>query len=404
MAIADRRQANCADVGAFVGQLYGVDLHVKRIESLAGATLGVMQSASLAVAMIGQALAQAKGLVTKHAIKQVDRMLSNNGIDVWDSFARWVPHQIGERRDILVAMDWTDFDHDDQATLALNMVTGHGRAAPLLWLSVWKDELTKQRNDFEDACLRRLAELVPSGCRVTVLADRGFGDQKLFAFLAKLSLGYVIRFRGNIQVTDADGTTRPAAEWVGKGGRARKLMDARVTAKGQQVGAVVCVHAKEMKEPWCLATSERDATTATLINHYSKRWTIEPQFRDTKDLRFGMGDAGKGSAGASRWKARGGLSSTRVGDPMRRDRLLLISAFATALLTLLGAVGESLGMDRLLKSNTSKTRTHSLFRQGCMLYELIPNMPEHRLTPLMEKFATAVAGPGVFPSAIAASK
>jgi hypothetical protein len=66
-----------------------------------------------------------------------------------------------------------------------------------------------------------------------------------------------------------------------------------------------------------------------------------------------------------------GLSSTRIGEPMRRDRLLLISAFATALLTLLGAVGESLGMDRLLKSNTSKVWTHSLFRQGCMLYELI---------------------------------
>ena len=181
---------------------------------------------------------------------------------------------------------------------------------------------------------------IPAGCRVTILADRGFGDQKLFAFLAKLGFGYVIRFRGNIHVTDADGTTRPATEWAGKGGRARKLTDARVTAKGQQVGAVVCVHAKDMKEPWCLATSERDATAATLINHYAKRWTIEPQFRDTKDLRFGMG-----------------LSSTRVGEPMRRDRLLLVSAFATTLLTLLGAVGESLGMDRLLKSNTSKTRT-----------------------------------------------
>jgi len=60
--------------------------------------------------------------VTKHAIKQVDRMLSDNDIDVWDSFARWVTHQIGERRDILVAMDWTDFDHDDQATLALHLV------------------------------------------------------------------------------------------------------------------------------------------------------------------------------------------------------------------------------------------------------------------------------------------
>jgi hypothetical protein len=163
-------------------------------------------------------------------------------------------------------------------------------------------------------------------------------------------------------------------------------VDARVTAKGQQVGAVVCVHAKDMEEPWCLATSERDATAATLINHYSKRWTIEPQFRDTEDLRFSMG-----------------LSSTRIGEPMRRDRLLLISAFATALLTLPGAVGESLGMDRLLKSNTSKVRTHSLFRQGCMLYELIPNMPERRLLPLMEKFAAAMSSAGVVPPAIANS-
>ncbi len=387
MAGSDRRRAQLADVRSFVGGVYGGDLHAKRIDSLAGATLGVMHAASLAVALIGQALAQARGLVTKHAIKQVDRMLSNHGIDVWDSFARWVPHQIGERRDILLAMDWTDFDHDDQATLALHLITGHGRAAPLLWLSVWKDELKDHRNDFEDACLRRLAELLPSGCRATMLADRGFCDQKLFAFLAELGFGYVIRFRGNIHVADADGTTKPAAEWVGKDGRARKLIDARVTAKGQQVGAVVCVHARDMKEPWCLATSERDATAATLINHYSKQWTIEPQFRDTKDLRFGMG-----------------LSSTRIGEPTRRDRLLLVSAFATALLTLLGAVGESLGMDRLLKSNTSKTRTHSLFRQGCMLYELIPNMPQHRLAPLMEKFAEAVSGTGFFPTAIAAPK
>jgi hypothetical protein len=122
MAGPDRRRAQFAEVRWFVGGVYGTDLHAKRIDSLAGATLGVMQSASLAVAMIGQALAQARGLVTKHAIKQVDRMLSNNGIDVWDSFARWVTHQIGKHRDILVAMDWTDFDHDDQATLALHLV------------------------------------------------------------------------------------------------------------------------------------------------------------------------------------------------------------------------------------------------------------------------------------------
>ncbi len=375
MVRAERLEGRLGEVRAFIAGVYGHDLHAKRVDALAGATLGVMTGASLAVALIGQALGQARGLVTKHAVKQVDRLLSNQGVDVWDSFAPWAAHQIGVRTQALVAMDWTGFDRDGQATLVLSLVTGHGRAAPLLWLSVWKDELAARRNDYEDACLMRLKELVPAGCRVTILADRGFGDQKLFAFLAELGFGFgfVIRFRGNIHVTDAAGETRPAAEWVGKGGRARKLRDARVTAKGQQVSAVVCVRARGMKECWCLAASDAEASTAELANHYAKRWTIEPQFRDTKDLRFGMG-----------------LSATRIGEPTRRDRLLLVSAFATALLTLLGAVGESLGMDRLLKSNTSKARSHSLLRQGCMLYDLIPTMPEHRLVPLMTAFAKAL--------------
>jgi hypothetical protein len=85
-----------------------------------------------------------------------------------------------------------------------------------------------------------------------------------------------------------------------------------------------------------------------------------------------------------------------IAAPERRDRLLLISAFAMALLTMLGTAGESLGMDRLLKSNTAKTRAHSLFRQGCMLYELIPNMPQHRLLPLMQRFAEMLVSSKLF--------
>ena len=81
------------------------------------------------------------------------------------------------------------FDRDGQSTLVLSLVAGHGRATPLIWLTVWKEEIATRRNDYEDACLRRLAETMPAGCRVTILADRGFGDQKLFAFLAELGFG-----------------------------------------------------------------------------------------------------------------------------------------------------------------------------------------------------------------------
>ncbi|MGH8644175.1 MAG: hypothetical protein ACREX4_06850 [Gammaproteobacteria bacterium] len=47
----------------------------KRVYSLAKAAVGVMAGASLAIHAIGQGLAQARGKLTKHAVKQVDRLL-----------------------------------------------------------------------------------------------------------------------------------------------------------------------------------------------------------------------------------------------------------------------------------------------------------------------------------------
>jgi hypothetical protein len=319
--------------------------------------------------VIGQSLAQAQGLLTKSAITQVDRLLSNAAIVVWDLFYYWVPEVLGLRKDVLIAMDWTDFDGDGQTTLALSMITSHGRASPLLWLTVMKDDLKDRRNEYEDRLLIRLKEVLPQDVKVTILADRGFGDTKLFTLLEELKFDYVIRFRGNINVMASTGETRSASAWVGKGGRAVKLKNAAMTASERPVGAVVCVHAKDMKEPWCLATNKAEETSRQITNYYAKRWTIEPSFRDTKDLRFGMG-----------------LSALQITRPDRRDRLLLLNAFAIYLLTMLGQAGESLGMDRHLRTSTTKRRTHSLFRQGCMLYELIPNMPEIRLRPLLERF------------------
>src|SRR3712207_3409536 len=254
------------NVRNFLDSVLDEDIHTKRIASLANATLGVITGASLGVAVIGQSLAQARGLLPKHAIKQVDRLLSNPRIEAWDVFASWVPEMVGPRTDIVVAMDWTDFDADGQATLALKLVTRHGRATPLIWLSVLKDELSNARNDYEDVCLRRLAEVLPDGVQATILADRGFADTKLFGFLDELGFGYVIRLKGNTKVSAANGPTRPAAEWVGQNGRARKLRDAQVTKAQCLVGAVVCVHARNMKEPWCLAGSDGAATARQIIN------------------------------------------------------------------------------------------------------------------------------------------
>ena len=354
-----------------LGSVLGQDLHAKRVDSLCDATIGVLHSASLAVCAIGQGLAAARGLKPKHAVKQVDRLLSNTNINVDDILVRWVPFVVGARSSIVVALDWTDFDADKQATIMLSLITDHGRATPLVWLTVDKRTLKDHRSLYEHRVLVRLAELLPADTKVCVVADRGFGDQKLYRMLTEeLHFDYVIRFRGNIAVTATTGETRTAAAWVRSGGRARVLRGAMVTADRYQVGTVVCVQDPDMKQAWCLAASSTEASAKQLTGYYGRRWGIECGLRDTKNLRFGMG-----------------MGSMHVKSPDRRDRLWLINAFAVVLLTLLGAAGEALGYDRMLKTNTVKRRVHSLFRQGCMLYDLIPNMPEVRLRPLMQRFA-----------------
>jgi len=155
-------------------------------------------------------------------------------------------------------------------------------------------------HDYEYQVLVRLAEVLPADVRVRIVADCRFGGQKLYRVLTEeLKFDFVIRFRGNIMVTAADGEARVAAEWV---------------------GAVVCVQAKDMKEPWCLATSMTNETARALIDLYGKGLGIEGAFRDAKDLRFGVGGVGEGSSSVSRWKASAGMGAMHVSIPDRRDR------------------------------------------------------------------------------------
>jgi hypothetical protein len=121
----------------------------------------------------------AEGLETEHLVKQVDRLLSNEGIPVWSLFAKWVPFDVGDRPEVVTALDWTDFDEDDQSTIALSMITSHGRATPLRWKTVVKSELKGWRNEHEDALLE-----------VTMLADRML--EPLMAKFGELLRGHAV--------------------------------------------------------------------------------------------------------------------------------------------------------------------------------------------------------------------
>lgn len=363
--------------------LFGDDLHAKRVLSLANGVTGAMTAASLCVHAIGRGLAEAMELEPRHAIKQVDRLLSNTGVELETLLAAWTRHSIQGLKQIAVAIDWTDFDKDDQATFTIHLITKHGRAWPLMWWTVRKEvgEGWQQRTERDG--VRKFVAALPEDVHVVLLADRGFGSQDFYEFLTELGLDFIIRFKSNVLVQTSDGVSAPAEAWVPANGRARLLHGAMVTADRTPLPSVVLVKAKKMKEAWCLASNLSAAKASEIVNLYGRRFTIEEAYRDIKNARFGFG-----------------LTATRIGRPDRRDRLILLGVLAQSLLTLLGAACEETGLDRRLRANTVKYRTHSLLNQGLYWYGRIANMREEWLRPLMDAFARIVREHEIFALAL----
>ena len=113
-------------VSSVVQQIFGDDLHKKRQQSLAYAAMGVLASESLFLHRIAEGLSDTRGTNKKHAAKQVDHLLSNKGISIWELSAQWVKYVIGKNKSIIVALDWGSFFDDEQSMLSLNIITGKG--------------------------------------------------------------------------------------------------------------------------------------------------------------------------------------------------------------------------------------------------------------------------------------
>lgn len=74
-----------------IDDIFGQDMHAKRVPSLANATLGVVESVSLSIHAIGNGLFLVSSLERKHAVKQEDRLLTNTKLNVWSLLDDWVP-------------------------------------------------------------------------------------------------------------------------------------------------------------------------------------------------------------------------------------------------------------------------------------------------------------------------
>ncbi|MCL5063695.1 MAG: hypothetical protein M1600_01190 [Firmicutes bacterium] len=251
---------------------------------------------------------------------------------------------IGNAREILLTLDWTDLKTQDGPFQPMRMQV---RALPI----AWKTDLKGHMRDDEEVLSTFVAPLIPEDCHVIWLTDPGFGAVRLFRFLDGLGWDWVIRGKGNILVRWKS-AWRPICllakgrplQWDDHGD------DGKRAAGGSYAGRLVIYADKVHTDLWVLLVSPGLAgrSWGQVVALYVKRFTCEESYKDQKN---------QPNDGFHR-------NSVQWGIVDRWDRMRLVFAWAYYWLNVGGWVVEHRGAVRDWRANTSEKRTHALWRLG----------------------------------------
>ena len=213
------------------------------------------------------------------------RVLANAHIDcdaVMTPFAREVIGQAADAGRVEVILDQSKLS-DRHQVLMLALRWGE-RALPLCWRveqTAGPIGLPQQR-----ALLDLLADWLPEGAKVLVLADRFYGTPGLVAACAAWRWDYRLRLKGNLH---AFVPGQAASARVADLARTQPyLTGVELTAAARVPTNIGVIHDPGHAEPWIVAMSDKPGYLTTL--DYARRWGIEPMFSDFKSRGFGLDD------------------------------------------------------------------------------------------------------------------
>lgn len=320
------------------------NLHAKRTSALLRATTALLHGNITSLTAIALCLSGSTKL--KHRIKSVDRLLGNSGLHL----ARGALYQNVAQRwlqglsQLLVVVDWSDLSRDQRWQLLRASVVVEGRSVTL-YEEVHPQKLLGNAN-VHRCFLKRLSGILPAGVRLIVMTDAGF-HAPWFKIVMEQGWEFVGRIRGRnrvqwgdeeawIPARDLYGHAREKTLDLGLGAYARSnpvavrgVLSKRPN-KGRnclniygakRTGHNSSKNAHSAREPWLLASSVglRHLSADAIVELYSQRMCIEQSFRDTKNLRVGLG-----------------LDVTRSRSKERLEMLLLLGHMASFVQRLIG--------------------------------------------------------------------
>lgn len=381
-------------------------MHAKRAAALLRATTALLHGGVTSLSAI--ALCLDGGTALKHRLKSVDRLLGNPALhrargEVYRNVAQ---HWLRDVSPLLVVIDWSDVTRDQRWHGLRASVVVDGRSVTLY------EEVHGQKKlnnaTVHRRFLQRLAQILPPGSQPIIMTDAGF-HANWFKMVKEHGWEFVGRIRGRNHVQlQQDGAWIPARDLYRRArAQSRDLgLATYVRSNPVDIRAVLskrpkkgrhqlnCYgvkrkakasikNARSAREPWLLVSSLglRYLSAESIVGLYAQRMRIEQSFRDTKNVRLGLG-----------------LEAARSRSGPRFELLLLIAHLASFVQRLIGESAKQHQMElQFMATRRPSRREISVLTLGRRILNAAPRYlhqlaPWQAIPPLTEQAACACSG------------
>lgn len=326
-----------------------------QVVNLAALSVGLGLSRRVTLSVVAEHLG---GLGKPDSVeRRFQRFLSSAKLSVQEVFAAWTAWVVGSLRpggSIILLVDETSLQ--DKLKVMVVSLAYRGRAIPLAWRCYHQEHWPTGQVALIGDLLRKVAEGIPSQCRVIVEADRGIGTSPEFLRLVEgLGWCYLVRVGCQVRLQLEDGTVRAIGSVPIEQGQAWKRPVKAFKRAGWLPAWAVVVWDAKAREPWCLLTNWEPAQGAL----YALRMWEEEGFKDLKSNGW-------------QWQR------SHVWKPDHADRLWLAMAVAYLYVLSLGTTVLQRAELRQLFTRGSGLR-RSVFHLGIRFFKYL--FHHHRCPP-----------------------
>jgi hypothetical protein len=250
-----------------------------------------------------------------------------------------------------------------------------GRAIPISWMVLRSGSTSVALRDYRTV-LFQAVWVLPPGCRVILLADRGFGDIELLQLVRDLGWSFRIRLKNSIWVYRTHQAPTKVGRLMPAKGQARFFHTVWITQQwfGPVHLALAYVQTPQGYQPWAIVSDE--PTDLSTLDEYGGRFDLEENFLDDKSAGFQ-------------------IESSQIKDEQALARLALILATATLYLVNSGVAVVATGQRRWVDPH---------WHRGLSYFQLGWRWVRHALAQGKHLFSALWLEPGSDPEPVYASK